>query len=109
MKKIVHTPEPDTIEINGKTAIILVPELVNDLAVVDFNVIKRLAALLPTANLVAIKNSFAERMLEPSTMEGWVALLRDELSFHETVNLITLIKIEKNEVVQPVSVRRERE
>jgi hypothetical protein len=86
---------PETIEINGKQAIVLVPELVNELAVVDLNVVKRLAALLPTANLRAIKEEFTEKLRSATTMEQYVAILRDELSFHETVNLITTIKLEK--------------
>lgn len=106
MKKTpVEQSEFQTIEINGKQAIVLVPELVNDLAVVDLNVLKRLATFLPKASIHQIKSDFKARLDECNGLGEYVDALRDELSFHETCNLITTVKIEKNVVVEePVRV-----
>lgn len=80
---------------DGRTAQLIVPELVKDLAVVDLNVVKRLAALLPNANIHQIKRQFKDQLDNCSNISEYVAVLRDELSFHETVNMIQTIKPEQ--------------
>lgn len=102
-KATIESPAIETIEVNGKPCLVLVPELVNELAVVDLNVIKRLASFLPKASVNQIKSDFKDRMDGCNSLEMYVEALRNELSFHETVNLITTVKIEaKQEVEQSV-------
>lgn len=83
---------------DGRVATLIVPELVEQLAVVDLNVIKRLAQMLPSANYRQIRNDFKLRLDSCDNLESYVTALRDELSFHETVNMITAIP---SESVQP--------
>lgn len=96
---------PTTIEVNGKRAIVLVPELVEHLAIVDLNVIKRLAALLPQASLSSIKEEMKMRITAARTMEDYVAVLQDELSFHQSVNMIREYTPEPQQVEEVASVR----
>lgn len=90
---------------DGRTAQLIVPELVKELAVVDLNVIKRMAGMLQTASLSQIKTDFKNRLNECSTLIEYMEALRDELSFHETVNMITVIKPEEVMTEQPVTAR----
>lgn len=94
---------------DGRVAKLIVPELVQELAIVDLNVIKRLAALLPQASLRTIRNEFKEKLDRCNTMAEYVEMLRNELSFHETVNIIATIspeQVEEQRVAEaPASVR----
>jgi predicted ATPase with chaperone activity len=74
---------------NGKQAISLVPEIEGELAIVHLATIKRLAAMLPKANIDEIKCIFSEQILYAKTIEEFVSILETELAFHKSVNLIT--------------------
>lgn len=92
----MNTNQIQTVQLpDGRTAQLIVPELVEQLAVVDLNVIKRLAALLANANIQQIKRQFKDKLDECYDMEAYVTALRNELSFHETVNMITAIPAEQ--------------
>src|SRR5688572_26517294 len=108
----MNAPTLQTIEINGKEAVVLVPELVNQLAVVDLTVLQRLAALLPSASLRDIRNQLIDniRANGVDTIEQYVAILKNEVAFHESVNMIRLYNPQpatESEIVRPVSVARE--
>lgn len=57
-------------------------------AMVDFGTILRLAQLLPTADLDTIKRQFTEALDRTNTMEHYVFVLNEELAFHKTINLL---------------------
>ena len=74
---------------NGKTAINFVLEQSNKLAVVDLNVLKRLADLLPKADLFTIKIGLKKELNDVTSIQGYITLLENEVNFHKSVNLIT--------------------
>jgi len=79
---------------NGQeiSALNLLPNLDSqEIAVVDFGVLQRLAMLLPKANIWDIKDNFISRIKHTDTMEEFVRELEEELTFQTSVNLITTI------------------
>lgn len=78
------------LDIKGQEVINFLPENQTKAALVSLNVLQKLASLLPTANLYKIKRSFQASIDNVQTMEEYVEKLRNELEFHESVNLITL-------------------
>lgn len=94
---------------DGQEAPLLVANLNKDIkmAVVSQNVLKFLTSLLPTADVPAIVASFIDKLRDAKyscTMEEYVAMLREELEFHESVNLIKEFYAEENPVAEPVNV-----
>ncbi len=89
LKPLIHSMDNKYIDIgHGRTAISFVPEDSKDLAIVHLSVIKRLADLLPKANLREIKIIFKEKVEDTQNMIQFVNVLSEELAFHESVNLI---------------------
>lgn len=86
-------PKLQKINLNGKEveALNLTPQSDNGLAIVDFTVLRRLTDLLPKANLFDIKQAFIDKIREKTTLNEFVLLLEEEMAFHKTVNLITLV------------------
>lgn len=82
---------------NGKQAqvALLTPESDRPLAVVDLSVLKRLAGLLPQAEFHQIKQETIDTIFATRNLEELVAVMEDEIAFHNSVNLITEVKITK--------------
>lgn len=85
-----------TCEINGIMQEIpnLSPTKAQDLALVNVDVIQRLAALLPKANMVDIINEHRQRVRNVTNMADYVEVLENELAFHTTVNVLSIYKKE---------------
>lgn len=97
----MNTPFQTIVLPNGKSAVVIIPELVDQLAVVDLKVIKRLASLLPTADFSEIQSDFIDKVNRTHNLTDFISVLKDEVSFHESVNLITAYNptaVEENEV-----------
>lgn len=80
-----------TVMVNEKlSASFLVPDYNEGqiLAVVDENVLNILRKLLPSADIAEIMHQFHEQTEKVYSLDQWVALLRKELAFHQTVNLM---------------------
>ena len=100
---------------NGKQAPLLVADLMEgiEMAVISQNVLAKLIALLPTANLSGIVQEFALKIEEFDhkarrgnvTIEDFAMLLREELEFHESINLIKDFILEKD-AAEPASKTR---
>lgn len=86
---------------DGREAKLIVPELVKDLAIVDLNVVKRLAILCQAASYSQIRSEFKHQLDGCSNLAEYVEALRNELSFHETVNMIQTIKPEEVMTAEP--------
>lgn len=85
---------------NGKQAPLLVADLMEgiEMAVISQNVLAKLIELLPSASIydiIAAHINKLKKMSEP-TMEGYVQILKEELEFHESVNLIKDFILEKD-------------
>jgi len=84
-----HQFPVETVELkNGRKAVMLIPENDDELAIVNLNVLKRLVALLPKANLSQIIQAFTDKVGDIQHIEQYVDLLKEELAFHESVNII---------------------
>lgn len=100
---------------NGKQAPLLVADLMEgiEMAIVSQNVLAKLIALLPTANLSGIVQEFALKIEQfrhevrkgKGTIEDFAMLLREELEFHESINLIKNFILEKD-AAEPASTTR---
>lgn len=101
-------PQNPSVEINGKNVPLFGNLDNNDLAVVDLNVLTRLAAMLPKANIVEIIDNMIENLnlLKDShyqqngknadkTVAAYTETLESELRFHRTVNQIKLFIMEE--------------
>lgn len=58
------------------------------LALIPQGVLSFLVSLLPQADIAKIMHTFHEKTERVETIEQWVQLLRDELEFHTSVNLL---------------------
>ena len=77
------------VDVNGAQVMDLTPDYERPLALVDLDVLKRLAAMLPSVDFHSIKRAFIDKVRsEPDTIEEFTALLSEELAFHTTVNVI---------------------
>lgn len=88
---------------DGKTAVMFVPELVENLALVDLLVVKRLAEMLPKAHFKDLKREFLEKLDRTENLEQYVQALSVELSFHKSVNLLTTIQPMRAEENGPIA------
>lgn len=81
---------------------VLTPEETRPLAVVDLEVLKRLAMLLPGADFDTIKQETMDKLFATKGLEEMVEVMENEVAFHNSVNLIQMVKIERKEEAQPV-------
>jgi hypothetical protein len=73
----------------NKEAVLLVPEIEGQLAIVHLATIKRLATYLPQVHISEIKDEMREHISHCRNLEEYVQLLENELAFHKSINLIT--------------------
>lgn len=78
---------------NGKEVLNLTPRLDGQLALVHLAVVKRLVELLPEVNFESYKYDFCERLSRINNLETFVGIMADEVTFHQTVNLINTADI----------------
>lgn len=79
----------------NKEAVLLVPEIEGQLAIVHLATIQRLASMLPRVSLEDIRRDMRDRIMGAQTLEEYVATLEGELAFHKSINLITEYKPEE--------------
>ena len=82
----------------NKTAVLLVPEIEGQLAIVHLSTIQRLAAMLPKVKFADIQENMIHTLASTNTLEEYVVVLENELAFHKSINLITEYKPEAPEV-----------
>ncbi len=82
------------ITIQGKEVIDLLPTSDVQAALVDINVVKRLAGLLSTTSFYELKISTMNGIKASNTLEEMINVMKDEVRFHETINLIKAIEPE---------------
>lgn len=75
---------------NGQQEVpVLAPEFNINLALVDINVIKRLAEQLPDVPLAKIKDHLMVKIEAANNLQRMLTVIEEELAFHKSVNLIT--------------------
>lgn len=77
-----------TVEINGKQVIDFTPQSTRPQALVDFDVVKRLAALLPTSSFDEIKNMVISNIRITNDLPEMINVMQGEIAFQQTVNLL---------------------
>ena len=80
--------ETKFIDVNGAQVADLTPNHERQLALVDFEVLNRLASTLKTADLFRLKSALRNTLSDVDTIEEYVKILDAEVAFHKTVNLI---------------------
>lgn len=85
----IETKELGTIEMIGAIENYTTP------VVVEKNVLLRLANLLPTVDLWQMKRQFKSQVSDTKSLEEFTNLLREELSFHLSVNQILEVTVEE--------------
>lgn len=95
-------PQNQSVEINGKDVPLFGNLDTNGLAVVDLNVLTRLAEMLPKANIRQIINETIQELVNirqeneakvlssEETVAAYTETLERELRFHRTINQIKL-------------------
>lgn len=95
---------------NGQEAPILVANLNEGIkmVIISENVLKYLTKLLPEANMwdICAVHITNVKAMNPPTMEKFTKLLRDELEFHESINLVKEYVAEQKTAEMPVEVSR---
>lgn len=95
-------PQNQSVEINGKDVPLFGNLDNNDLAVVDLNVLTRLAKMLPKAHIRVIIENHVQKLREldkalysgevekEQGLNAFTEILESELRFHRTINQIKL-------------------
>lgn len=78
-----------------------VPEVTDNLALVDLPTLQRITAYLPKANVGEIKRDIIMRIDEARELHEVVSIMKTEVNFHETVNLITKYNHEVKAELKP--------
>ena len=84
------------IDVNGQQVVDLTPDYEIALALVDMDVLHRLTALLPKADLHEIKRGLKVKISAARSIEDMIDMWEDFIAFHKSVNLIQEVFIELN-------------
>lgn len=84
------------IDVNGQQVVDLTPNYERPLALVDMDVLHRLTALLPKADLYEIKRGLKVKISAARSIEDMIDMWEDFIAFHKSVNLIQEVFIELN-------------
>jgi len=84
------------IDVNGQQVVDLTPDYERALALVDMDVLHRLTALLPKADLYEIKRGLKVKISAARSIEDMIDMWEDFIAFHKSVNLIQEVFIELN-------------
>jgi len=82
------------IDINGEPVVDVTPDHHRQLALVDLEVLHRLTALLPKADLYEIKRDLIEKISSTRSVEDVVLACEEFTAFHKSVNLIQEVFVE---------------
>jgi len=88
---------------DGQEAVVLVPKIEGELAIVHLPTLKRLASLLPNVDFRTIKANIIADLEGAHNLEEVISILENEISFHKSVNLIQSYKPEPAEAMESLS------
>jgi len=91
----------------GAQVMDLTPDYERPLALVDLDVLKRLADLLPKGNLYEIVEKHITDVRDAQNIQEFAGILAEELAFHQTVNLIQEYRSSQPKVVGKVDLENE--
>lgn len=78
---------------NGESAISLIPKIHGKLAIVDFETLKRISQSLQKVPFDVIKHELQSNIERSTNLVEMNEVLKNEVNFHETINLIKTIEI----------------
>jgi len=76
------------VDVNGAQVLDLTPNHDRALALVDFEIVKRLSSYLPIGDLYDVKRDMINSIHQAETLEDYLKLLEEEVAFHRTINLL---------------------
>ena len=82
------------VDVDGQQVALMTPDYDRPLAIVDMNVLKKLANLLPKANAKDIIDELKYTLDGVYKLETAVQVAEEFVAFHKTVNLISEYKME---------------
>ena len=85
------------IDVNGQQVVDLTPNYERPLALVDMDVLHKLTALLPKADLYEIKRNLKEKISAARSIENVVLACEEFTAFNTSVNLIKEVFVEFTE------------
>lgn len=98
----IRREETKFIDVNGLQVADLTPNYDRPLALVDLEVLNRLASTLKTADLFRLKSALRNKLADVDTIEEYIGALDAEVSFHKTVNLIQEVAKREIKPAEPV-------
>lgn len=106
MEKETTKPELQKIKINSTVDAILVsPKMHGTMALVDLITLKRIASRMSSSSFKDIKEHFCKGLMDSENLEQYIGIMKEEILFHESVNLIKTIEVpvekENEEDVMP--------
>lgn len=97
-KETKFKPELQKIQINSTVDAILVsPKMHGTMALVDLITLKRIASMMKSSKFQDIKEHFISGLMNSDNLEQYVAMMKEEILFHESVNLISTIELPEQE------------
>lgn len=83
----------ETIKINQTTeAVLISSKMEGTMALIDLNTLKRITALMSKSKFTDIRDHFMIGLHSTENIEQYVAMMKEEINFHECCNLITTIE-----------------
>lgn len=92
----VQDEQSKFVDVDGQQVLVLTPDYQRPSAIVDLEVIQRLASYLPKANLDDIRSIFITTLHLANNISEYVDVVAEELAFHKSVNLINEVDISKS-------------
>lgn len=74
---------------SGEIAVVLTPEFKGAKAIVDLDVIKRLAKMLPLEHFGNVRRDLVTQIEGSNNLPEMLDIIESELAFHKSVNMIT--------------------
>ena len=86
------------VEINSTCkAIVISPKLTGKMALVDFKTLQKITSMLSYSSFAQIKEEFIIAVKQSENLEQYNSILKEEVCFHESVNLINTYEIKEEQ------------
>lgn len=63
------------------------------MALVDLLTLKRITSYMKSISFIEAKNNFVMGLGDSENLEQYIGMMKEEINFHESVNLISTIEI----------------
>lgn len=92
--KLTSASQLSYTNVDGQDVLNLLPDNKDRVVcLVDFATMQRIINRLDKGNMYSISRALIDKLQMANSMEEYVSILKDEIAFHETVNLVEAIEI----------------